>query len=300
MAEAGRRHHGEAALSRRESKIVAIAGAVQAKSFDLTQYRQRSLAERRLKVRGEDAAGALAFAAMDQYEGLDGLPTGANDPDATRLPGDPLTPLLLRLKYADQWAKDSFQRAQLILLHRYGGLSGAPSETLFAVAYAALAEWVHDPCPKCRGTSAGTQEPALCLQCGQRRAEVGNGRWAIFGQPGAGCPKCGGLGRIFKEPKARRGMQCVACSNSGRVILHPKRRWRMVSEYLVAAQRARGERPRSLDYKTFLGYWQIRYERFLSVLRAADRRLVAGLELGLTARPRAEEDPGHEEVEQSP
>lgn len=273
---------------------MAIAGAVQAKSFDLTQYRQRSLAERRVKVRAEDAAGALAFASMDQYKGLDGKPTGVGAAGAERLQGDRLAPLLLRLKYAAQPSKEAFQRAHLILLRRHGWLARRPSETMFAVAYAAILEWVHDACPECRVRSAGAQEPQPCEACQPR--EVGRGpvrmwgrhaevdtakgpRLAVTSSPKPGCPKCWGFGSIPAKEKKSRGMACTKCGNSGRVKFEAKDRWRLVTDYLATAHAARGEPFKGLDYETFIHHWQRRYYRFMDALQAADRQIVANIDL---------------------
>lgn len=253
--------------SRREAKIVGLSGGLQPKGMDLTQFVRRGIRERRLKVHGDDAAGALAFAALDM------------DEDGEKRPGDPLGPLLLRLKYASQPSKEAFQRAHLILLRRHGWLARRPSETMFAVAYAAIVEWVHDACPKCRGAKAKTLQPQPCLACGQERIEVANGRSEILGQPTPGCGKCGGSGRIFGKAKASRGMACVACRNSGRVVFAAKRRWQLVSDYLATAQKARGEEVKGIAFDTFQTYWQARYYRFMDALRAADQRLVANVDL---------------------
>lgn len=112
-----------------EWKIKAVAGALQPKALDLTKYaRARSASRERVapQLRGDDAAGALAFAAAD----------------------DPLPGLLLRLKYAEQRSPDIFKQAQLILLGRYGGTAQRDTSAMMAACAAgALFEWTHDGNP---------------------------------------------------------------------------------------------------------------------------------------------------------
>jgi hypothetical protein len=121
----------------RESVIKATAAALQPKALDLTQFRQRSARDSTVKVKTDDAAGALAFAALDREDG----------------PGDALRPILLRLKYADQRTKPIFIRALMLLLGRHGYDAQKPSDTLYALATVALFEWLNDACVKCRATS---------------------------------------------------------------------------------------------------------------------------------------------------
>ena len=270
----------------RESILKSVASALQPESLDLTQFARARVASLEVpvrRIRADDAAGALAFAALDQFE-IDGEAVAANEEGAVRLPGDPLLPLLLRLKYADQMSRDIFNRAHLLLVNRHGGLDRRESETLFAVAFVALFEWVNDSCPTCRGKRHGVKvslctgcrpSPETCARSVSRRDERG----AVDFSPAPGCPKCKGMGRIFQPPKAPRGLRCVSCHNTGRKNLLPRRRGQLVSEYLVDAQRARGEVPRGISTKSFHGHWAKVYHAFLDVLRSADRRLVEYVDL---------------------
>lgn len=271
-------------MSRRDAILRAVAGGLQPPAIDLTQFRRQGTRdERRIKVRGDTVAGALAFAALDQFEGQDGKPAPANDDAAQRLPGDPLAPLLTRLKYAGQFTKDPFEQAQLLLLRRYDSLGPTKQpKILFAVAGTALFEWVHDRCPKCRRGGARPKQPRPC-HCAPRTESVSlstaDGRTItrsmIVTSPLAGCPTCKGLGRIFDKPKERlTGMRCVACRNTGRVEFRLKQRWELVNDY------AR-EIGASIALDAFRSHWSVRYHHFIDVLRATDRRIVADLALGL-------------------
>lgn len=281
-------------MSRREAVLKATAGALNPKGLDLTKYRQRGARERAISVRADEAAGALAFAQLDRYEDAAGRAVAWDDPSGVRMPGDSFPALLLRLKYADQLSRGLLRSAHVALVHHYGGLSVARSETLAAVGLVALSEWLFDRCPKCRPSTGGVKQPRPCLACGQRREGS-----VIVGQPTPGCRECRGLGRIFEAPQRPRGMLCVSCRNSGRVTFKPKRRWRMVSEYLVEQRRARNERPEGLAYDSFLSNWQERYWRFLDVLRATDQRIVAGLDFGFGHSHNRSIDSGREEKQQA-
>src|SRR5260221_4015782 len=92
--------------------LKSSGGGSKRRGLDLTKSARAGVAsvEREpVKMRGDDAAGALAFAATDRE--LEGEQTY----------GSPLAGLLLRLKYADQFSKPLFTRAHLILLDRHGG-----------------------------------------------------------------------------------------------------------------------------------------------------------------------------------
>lgn len=133
----------------RERVVKATAAALQPKSLDLTQFRQRSIHERPLKLRAEDAAGALAYSAMDREDG----------------PGDKLRPALLRLKYAQQRGTGIFGTAVKELLLRCD--QPAPphcAEIAYAVAVVALFEWLNDACPECRGGNV-RKVRSIAVQC---------------------------------------------------------------------------------------------------------------------------------------
>jgi hypothetical protein len=270
----------------RESILRATVSALQPESLDLTQFAKARAAsrERELRVRSDVAAGALAYAAMDQNLDADGKPLSANDPAGVRHPGDPLPLLLLRLKYAEQQSRALFDRAHLLLVHRHGGLDRRESETLHAVAWVALFEWVHDACPSCRG-KRNAVKVSLCTGCRpdpetkERSAARRNTVGAVEFSPAPGCPKCKGLGRIFSAPKPSRGLKCLSCHSTGRKNLLPRRRAEMVAEYLTKRQRARREVPRGLNAKAFHEHWARTYYGFLDVLRAADRSMVAHVDL---------------------
>lgn len=241
----------------RESKIRAAAGALQAKGFDLGQYQK---SERRLKVRSDVAAGALGFA-------------GAR--------GDPLPGLLLRLKYAGERTEEAFTRAQALLVHRYGGLAPRSSQIVAAVALAALLEWCHDACQKCRSRRAKPVQPAPCLICGQRRVVVAEGtefeRTVIVGKPTAGCTRCNGLGQTFPKVERLKGVACKVCNSTGRVSFEGKKRWRVLNEIV-------GYPVEGMPFKTFLKGWHDRYRVFLDALRLMDRLKVGvGLDFGFDA-----------------
>lgn len=269
-------------MSRREAKVIAVAGALQAKSFDLTKYRQRSLAERRLTLRPEVAAGMLAFGAMNV--------TDAHG-DVRR--GDPLPGLLLELKVASHVNLDRYTRALALLVHRHGGLM-KDADTVRAVAGGALFEWLNDQCSQCRGAREGSRQPRACRctplvdqnSVGGRYYEVQSAKGpiqALTSRPEPGCPKCRGTGRVFSEAKERRGMLCAHCGNSGRIDFKARDRWLFVSDHLKQMQRAQGETPKGIKRDQFSQHWMRRYMRFLDVLREIERRLGTGLDMGWEA-----------------
>lgn len=128
-----------------ERRIKAVAGALGPKSLDLTQYRRRSTREgRKLTVRSEDAAGALAYSARE----------------------DALGAALLRFKYADQRNQRAFTSALTLLLRRHGWDPIRPSVVMHACAVAALFEWAHDQCPKCRTSKKRNARDGMrCTTC---------------------------------------------------------------------------------------------------------------------------------------
>lgn len=274
-------------MSRRERTIKSVASGLQPKSYDLTSHARARAASRvrdPMKLRAEDAAGALAFAANDRIV------------DGEELAGTPLSVLLLRLKYADQFSKVLFARAHRILLDRYGGLATKKSETMEAVAFIALFEWAHDECSSCRGRRQGVAPPRPCPACPTyRRAEMELGREERDRQgrrltndaarigPAPGCPKCKGRGRTFRADRKPRGSRCVTCRNTGRLELKRKVRFVMVSGHLGDLQETSGRRREGIDYQSFRVHWLPRYERFIEVLRATDRNLAEGVDLGLFA-----------------
>jgi hypothetical protein len=127
-----------------ERRIKAVAGALGPKSHDLTQYRRRSIREgRHLRVKSEDASGALAFSARE----------------------DALGAALLRFKYAEQRNKGAFTNALELLLRRHGWDAKHPSITLHACAVVTLFEWSHDQCPECRGPRKTKTRGMHCTNC---------------------------------------------------------------------------------------------------------------------------------------
>ena len=291
-------------MSYRDARVKATVSGLQPASLDLTKFaRSRSarfsstVAAR--KVPMDSAAGALAYAALDRYEDDQGKPTGADDPTAMRRPGDPLASLLLRLKYSGQRSPDLFKQARLLLVHRHCGLEGKPTDRHHAVAAAALFEWMHDDCARCRGARRIKTRPCPA-HCDRGRVSYGGLRQGLVADRtlvidaamAAGamgeeawlevrrgqCQACGGRGYQLARPVDPRGMLCSYCGNSGRSDLKPKKRYTLMlqSGLLGRADRA------SLDYEAFRTYWQRHYWRLLDVLRVADRfRVGQGLDFGL-------------------
>lgn len=153
----------------------AAAGALQPSNLDLTQYARARVASRERearKMRGEDAAGALGFSALGWRDGP--------EDDAEHHEGDPLTPLLIRLKYAGQANRQSFTRALELLLFRHAPEGKPISRSAYSIALAALFEWIYNECPKCRGPEARRRRGgAICLSCrgrGVRPWKTGD-RW---------------------------------------------------------------------------------------------------------------------------
>ena len=260
-------------MSNRRDKVVkAIAGALQPKNLDLTQFARArsadpSALERQFKVRSEDAAGALAYATKER------VIKGKLEP-GDRLPG-----LLLQLKYAKKMSRETFNQAHLILLERHGGLGRHLSLMVWAIGAAAIFEWINDACPKCRGRSRGAQQVQPCLDCGQTRvAKTINGqdlpRPVVVGQPSPGCPKCKGMGRIFTMREEHQRVRCGACNNSGRLAYRRKQRYTLVNDYLFHA------RGRGIVMQGFFDHWLPCYWNFLDVLQRVDRDIALGIDLG--------------------
>jgi hypothetical protein len=264
----------------RDSKIRALSRALHPKTQDLASMRQRSIHEREVKLKPEDAAGMIAFAANDTL-----------DADGMVMRGDPLPGLLLQLKYAQQRTPDRYKQAHAILVGRHGGLDRRRNRTVSAIGMAALVEWVNDLCPKCRGGKAGATQPRTCA-CLKREVED---RLCL---PRPGCPQCGGLGRIFKKPERARGVRCLSCNSTGRHSLSVKRRWLAVSTLSRIAEEEVGRPAQSLTIDNFRGHWHPRYLRFIEVLNAIDKRVVDGLDFwyvasqnrGIDIEPQEEED----------
>lgn len=282
----------------RDDKIKAASAGLQPKSLDLTDFAPARVASRvrsTLRVANDEAGYILGFAA------------GAiADRDGDMVAGDPLAVALLRLKYAGQLRIGNFETALALLLHRHGGLARPASDTLRAVAAAALVEWLNDRCPKCRGPREAALQPGRCSECApaeqggrffrtdgepitalrDRQGEVIRTGTRASTAPRPGCPKCKGMGRIFREPETSRGMACVHCRNSGLVSWKSKQRWRMVSELIAEDRRARGLPVLGFGYDAFMEHWHRRYYGFIDVLRAADRRMGATIDLGWRAGDR--------------
>lgn len=244
----------------REARIKAVAGGLQPKGLDLTQF-QRHHGRRPTKLRAADADGVLGFAGADVAQ------KDARGNTIETFYGDALATALLRLKYADQRSRESFTRAVEILVHRHGGLARKRSEMVRFCAIAAVFEWVHDACPKCRG---------------RREAQA----------------------RKMKKPNvAERGIRCIACRGTGRIHTDGrpgakrKDRWLYVNDLVVTLQKERGQPRTGIGLQVFLSHWMQRYEDFLEILRRTDRTIAAGLDLGFQPskmRPTVPSDDSYE------
>lgn len=289
-------------MSRRDGVLKGLSAALQPKNLDLTKFARDRVGDTGGRVvtrnmSSEDAAGALGFAAMDWLEDPDDLETK---------PGDPLVTALIRLKYAEHRRQAFFGRALQLLVDRgIGEYEHRPSGTMNAVAAGALFEWVNDDCPRCRGAKGGAPKVTACPVCkpttpehpkfkGEhkplgRREEIPTTKgYKIAARAGAqnGCPKCRGLGRIFRKPKKGRGMRCIPCGSSGRRTFKPWERWRVVHEILLQPQREDLQRwkrlkapkppaPRitgRLSQEAFTKQWLKFYDDFITILRKADKR----------------------------
>lgn len=300
---------GKDFLSRRERLIKGAAGALQPKSHDLTQYRRQSARERRVRVRSEDAAGALAFAATDRV---------LKDEQTY---GDPLASLLLRLKYAEQFSKTLFTQAHLILLDRYGGLATKKSLMMSAIAFMALFEWCHDECPRgCRGRRAGARDPLPCPVCKPTTPKDEYGydkptarrevveitrtdgsrieREIATSTPSSGCSKCNGTGVVPRPAPKSKGVKCSKCGNTGHMEWRHKARWAFVTRHFADLQREYGLEPITISYDSFRSHWLQRYYHFLDILEGVDRKIAAGIDFGVSpsdnraTSPLQEEDVG--------
>jgi hypothetical protein len=286
-----------------ESAVKATAAGLQPKSLDLTalaRARVASRVESTRRVANDEAAYVLGFSVADLYI------------QDEWVAGAPLAAVLLRLKYADQFSLACFATAHRLLVQGYGNsVSGICREpqTMAIVAQAALVEWLQDSCPKCRGGEAGQVKARRCTETGcapgriesepvpyrdpwgepyrDREGNVLERDWVAY-SPLKGCVKCGGVGRVFSAPKEARGIRCLSCHGKGRVIFKHRRRYRLVNELMIAAERARGAKPQGMKLSSFT-YWSAHYEHFLGVLRAMDRQMGAGLAFGARANVRRDE-----------
>jgi hypothetical protein len=292
----------------RESRLKATIGAINPRGVDLTELAPARSVSRAAPIQriGMDmAAGALAFTSLDRFEDGDGNPVASDDPAAIRRPGDPFTPMLLRLKYGRHIQPALFTQAKRLLVHRHAGLDQAGGAVLEAVAAAALFEWLNDECSRCRGASAmkvrpcparcdrgyfgfaGLREPMRGRRRSRRTARdlileqammLGAMRGeAWFGVKGMMCATCRTTGFVVVKPRDVRGMLCTSCGNSGQQDWSPKRRWLLVAHHIKLAN------AQPLTYPAFLQGWNRKYWRFIGVLRAADRAVGVGLDLGLFA-----------------
>lgn len=273
-------------MSRREDAVKAAAAGLQPKSLDLTEYapaRSASRVRSTMRVANDEASFAMGFA------------VGPITVKGEVMGGDPLAVALLRLKYAEQLSMSGFERALALLLHQHDPVS----QTLRAVAAAALIEWVNDRCPKCRSPRGKALQPGPCPACGPVKHADRN-PFRVDGEPithardrmgfpirsGArasitplpGCSKCHGMGRIFVNQASPKGMMCVSCGNSGIVYWRAERRWRAVSELLVQEQKSLGQPLRGLKRENFMDHWHARFRGFIGDLRAADRRMGATID----------------------
>lgn len=265
----------------RESRLKTASASLQPRSLDLTQHAKARVASRVQStqlVPTDEAAYALGFAT--QPVEIDGI----------RYAGDPLGVVLLRLKYARQLSTINFAKALGMLLEPYGGL-GSCDQVMRAVGACALVEWVNDRCEKCRGRRQDVKV-AYCSSCGFERVPDGR-RVPLPPQPG--CAKCGGMGRIFTDPKPPRGMACAACGNSGLVTWSLARRHRRVDELVVEERKSLGQEPTGIDRETFKRSWADIYFALIGRLRDADRRMGAAIDFGYAPGENRAIESGREE-----
>lgn len=319
-------------VTRRDAVIKAAARAKSPSAVDLSLLRQRSAADGpQVKASREDMLGAMAFASMDWWladEHGDAIDEG---------PGNPLNVALLQLKYAAPLNRRAFDNAHRMLMvrhvlrapgrgpHRTRGRRPTdirPSDTMMAIGTVALFEWVFDGCAACRDRSIKAVEPRPCNACppavvpnsrkrdAGRKVEVETPKKGLVRvtttRPNPGCPKCGGLGRIFREPRKPRGMVCGKCGNTGRAkSWEPGPRLRAVNELLddlahrrqVGYETAKDKRIRRdlekrgakkprpiarLAFRAFMQRWHPKYLRFLDILRASEKDLVPPIDLQVT------------------
>lgn len=291
----------------RSSRIKATSGALNPRGLDFTKFRQRGSREgRRLNVRSDDAAGALAFVALDRYEDTKGDPVAANDPAGMRRPGDPLAALLVRLKYAEHFSNAIFVDATKELVARYSGFArhDVTERMRDAVAAAALFEWIHDACPRCRRVKPA--RTVVRCPAGCDRGAVGRGGlrerlrpsrrkrrpkdWIhpdieqalISGAlrdevwlpvPEGCCATCSGRGFLVSKAQRPKGMHCSLCHNSGVVALKAPKRFDLVALSPLAGGMKRKDFTR----------WHPIYYKFIDALRALDRRMASTIDFGLYA-----------------
>lgn len=284
-------------MSRGEAKVKVIAGALQPKGLDLTQF-QKHHGRRPQKMNAADADGVLTFAGSDFPE----------SPDGEMTYGDPLPGYLLRLKYADQHSKELFVKAVEILIRRHG-LATKRSEMMRCIATTAVFEWVHDACPECRKSSK--KRPALtpCPLCAPTKVKTASGeeivgrissvetkngeRRVVTSGARPGCPRCHGMGSILPAITRAKGIRCLSCRGSGRVGFKRKRRWSLVNDLMLGFQDQRGQLPDGIGLEVFLSHWHPKYEAFLTTLRLADSHMGLGLDLGFRARASRLDEPPH-------
>lgn len=276
-------------MSRKDAVMKATAGALQPQGFDLAQLRQRSMADGpALKMKPETAAGAFAFAAQDW------------DDDGETVVGNPLTGIMLRIKFANQRSAEMLIKGAHALLRFHfnreterdpGRARRTPPAIFNALALVAIFEWCHDACPKCRDKHPRPIQAEPCDLCqredkegrglkGNVREDLIGGKWVRFRSVAArpGCPKCKGMGRIFVGARSERrgkGVVCAACGNRGRRYFDVKTRWKLVNE-------ARGEGVAWLDFGVFRDRWNGRYIQLLRTLRAIDKKIAQTVDIQIS------------------
>lgn len=246
-------------MSRRDALIKVAARAASPEYLDMTRFRQRSSADGvEIQASRQDVLGAMAFSARD-WRAVDSAGNVVAEGE-----GNPLLGALLRLKYHAPRDREAFDRAHLLLLERHVDKT---SDTMYAVATAALFEWVFDRCPVC---------------CGGARP-----------------------GHFPREPEKKRRaapfLLCSRCGNSRRATWTIGERYRFVRESLdeLDAKRREGRRlelararfhglppppfpwreRRALSFRAFRVSWHRRYLVFLELLRQADKRIGKPLDI---------------------
>jgi hypothetical protein len=300
-------------LSRREAVIKAVSGALGPDYLDLAQYQRRSTRDpRQIKVRGDMAAAALAYASKDRV-------VTNKDGSIETIFGDPLAILLLRLKYAGEKDRQPvFEEAHAMLLERHMKWLREVSdlEVLYAVAIVALFEWLNDPCPVCRKVKR-QREPRVCscVLSGELRLVGGRrvrGRResidrynsegkrilgsAVASGPVPGCPSCHGIGRIFGVEKKSRGVWCVTCRNSGRAYLKHRQRVEMINDFIQGMGMQGIEVPDPLTERAFRDDWLPTYRLMVDAMRATDKEIAVGIDFGFQpSQNRRTESPSAQE-----
>lgn len=193
---------------------------------------------------------------------------------------------LWALKYGPTQPAQAVKAATLLLALQVGGALGV--SRVGSICTAALAEWLHDQCPKCTGrgrTGAGREvmerKRFSCPTChGNGRIFRLSSRWLAYAESGAlvgdeippqtsverPCEPCFGKGwREVSEKKNSRLRGCITCHGTG------KRRWK-------DKDRARALKMTSHDFAAEKEL----YAKALRVLRAVDAEVALHVDFRLS------------------